>query len=98
MSVSTNRRYLFSLAVLPFLFAACSEHTPVYTVRTDVAADGTLIQTPRVTSVANLRRQAAGPGPRVQVEETTYDSAEWNLARRTDTRSRSATLVTRRWS
>ena len=66
-----SRLFPFVLSALPL--ASCSEHPPVYTVRTEVTSDGAVIRTPQVTSVAKLRRAVTAPGPRVHAEETTLD-------------------------
>jgi hypothetical protein len=66
-----SRLVPFTLSAV--LLASCSEHPPVYTVRTEVTSEGAVIRTPQVTSVAKLRRKVAAPGPRVFAEETTHD-------------------------
>ncbi|MHB8968923.1 MAG: DUF1573 domain-containing protein [Pirellulaceae bacterium] len=60
-----------------FLIVCClplfSNHFRVYTVHTDVTADGTVVRTPKVTSVAHLRNQKLAPGPQAQVDSAVHD-------------------------
>ena len=62
-----------SCALVHYLF---SEHPDVYTVQTEVAADGTVFRKPKLMSVTQLRRQQAGAGPRAQ-----FDGAVHNFGR-----------------
>ncbi len=50
-----------------------SEHPDVYTVHTEVAADGTVVRKPKLMSVTHLRRQQQAPGPKAQVDSAVHD-------------------------
>jgi len=45
----------------------------VYTAHVERSTDGTVVQTARVTSLANLRRQQAAGGPRAQVDNPVHN-------------------------
>ena len=54
---------------LPILFGRLD----VYAVHSDVAADGSLVRTARLTSVTELRKQQSAPGPKAQVDSPVHD-------------------------
>lgn len=60
---------ILCVAALPYF----SEHPDVYTVHTEVAADGTVVRRPKVTSVTHLRRQQQAPGPKAQLDSAVHD-------------------------
>ncbi len=60
---------VLAVAILPVL----SDRLDVYAVHSEVAADGSLVQTARVTSVAELRHRARAPGPQARVDSPVHD-------------------------
>ena len=58
--------------------ASCFNNADVYTVQTKVTAEGKIIQTPRLVSVAKLRQEAEAPGPKAVADATVHDFGRLN--------------------
>lgn len=63
---------ILAVAVATFLLTSCSD-VDVYTVHTQLTADGSVIQTPQLTTVHELQKRAKSGGPLVRVENPTHD-------------------------
>jgi hypothetical protein len=62
-----------TVLVTVLVIAASSQRVTVFAVQTEVTPEGEVIRTPKLTSVANLRREQAAAGPRVELDHSVHE-------------------------